>query len=208
MSLPDSAHTNREFADDEEVLLARLRSGDGEAFEELVCSHIGRMLSVVRRLVGNDEDASDAVQDAFLSAFKAIGNFDGNARLGTWLHRIAVNAALMKLRSTRSRREKSIEDLLPAFLEDGHQSNPCPRWSDAAETMLVRQEARAHIQECICRLPEDFRDVLLLRDIEEFSTDETAELLGISVAVVKTRLHRARQALRTLLEPYVVGDKS
>ena len=208
MTDPDTTHMRLKTVDDEAGLLARLRNGDEEAYEELVCKYIGRILSVVRRLVGHEEDANDAVQEAFLAAFKAIDRFDGKSRLGTWLHRIAVNAALMKLRSKRSRREQSIEELLPAFLGDGHQSSPCQRWSETAESVLARQEARAHIQECVRRLPEDFRDVLLLRDIEELSNDETAELLGISLVVLKTRLHRARQALRTLLEPYVEGAAS
>lgn len=204
----DSKKFDLRVRDHDIELLARLRLGDAAAFEELVQDNIGRMLSVVLRFVENQEDAHDIVQEAFLSAFKAIGKFDGNSRISTWLHRIAVNAALMRLRSKKSKKEQSIDDLLPAFENDGHQSNPCPRWSESAESVMARKEARSHIQECISRLPADYREVLQLRDIEEFSSEEAAELLGITVSAVKTRLHRARQALRTLLEPYVMGDKS
>src|SRR5262245_52807905 len=112
----------------ETTLVERLRRGDGPAFEELLRTHSGRLLAVTRRLLSNDEDARDAVQDAFLSAFRSIDRFDGQASLGTWLHRIAVNAALTKLRTRRRHPEKRIEDLLPAFQDDGHLARPVREW--------------------------------------------------------------------------------
>ena len=112
-------------ADPEVDLVARLRAGDDDAFETLVRRHGGRMLAVARRYLG-EEDARDAVQEAFLSAFKAIDRFDGRARLGTWLHRIVVNSALMRLRRPSMQREESLEPLLPRFLEDGHRADPGP----------------------------------------------------------------------------------
>jgi RNA polymerase sigma-70 factor (ECF subfamily) len=186
-------------------LVERLRRGDGRAFEEMLRAHTGRLLAVTRRLLGNEEDARDAVQDAFLSAFRSIDRFDGEAALGTWLHRIAVNAALTKLRTRRRHPEKPIEDFLPTFLEDGHQASPSPEWPDPSAALQrheTRQSVRRHIEE----LPEDYRTVLLLRDIEGMDTEETARLLGLTPGAVKTRLHRARQALRTLLEPEFCGD--
>jgi RNA polymerase sigma-70 factor (ECF subfamily) len=191
----------------ETALVERLRRGDGVAFEELLRAHSGRLLAVARRLLGNEEDARDAVQDAFLSAFRSIDRFDGQAALGTWLHRIAVNAALTKLRSRRRHPEKPIEELLPTFLEDGHQARPSRDWPDPSAALQqdeTRQSVRRHIDE----LPEDHRTVLLLRDIEGIDTEETARLLGITPGAVKTRLHRARQALRALLEPEFCGDGS
>ncbi len=189
------------------ALVERLRRGDGRAFEELLRAHTGRLLAVARRLVGNEEDARDVVQDAFLSAFRSIDRFDGHSGLGTWLHRIAVNGALTKLRSRRRRPERPIEDLLPTFLEDGHAARPARDWPEPF-VALQREETRAAVRRHIQELPDDYRTVLVLRDIEGLDTDETARLLGLTPGAVKTRLHRARQALRTLLEPEFCGDGS
>ena len=191
---------------DEAALLTRMRAGDDGAFETCVRTYCGPMLLVARRILRNEEDANDAVQDAFLSAFKGISQFKGQAQLGTWLHRIAVNAALMKLRSQRRKPEVSISDLLPRFHEDGHAAEPTAPWPNAAERALERKETRAFVRSAIDQLPENYRTVLLLRDIEELDTQETARQLSVSEAVVKTRLHRARQALRTLLDPHFRGD--
>jgi RNA polymerase sigma-70 factor, ECF subfamily len=188
------------------MLLAGLRAGDEAAFEQLVCAHSGRMLAVARRLLRHEEDALDAVQEAFLSAFRALGGFAGNARLSTWLHRIVVNAALMKLRTRECKPEEPLDELLPKFLEDGHHAQPVMLWKETAEVALQRQETRALVRECIDRLPDTYRTVLVLRDIEEFDTEETAQLLRLSQSAVKIRLHRARLALRTLLNPHFQQD--
>jgi len=178
-------------------LVARLKQGDAAAFEELVRAHAPPMLAVCRRLLKNHEqDAQDAVQDAFVSVFKSIGSFEGSARLSTWLHRIAVNAALMKLRSKRRRPEKGIEDLLPRFQEDGHYLEPPAPWDDRVEAA----ETRAIVREAIDELPDNYRTALLLRDIEQLSNEQAAEILGITPNAVKIRVHRAHQALRTLLD--------
>jgi len=189
---------------DESSLVGRLKSGEEAAFEELVRSQGGRMLAVARRFLP-EEDARDAVQDAFLSATRAIHQFEGQARLSTWLHRIVVNAALMKIRTRKRRPEESIEDLLPRFLEDGHMEQPAAPWKESADSLLERQEVRETVRGAIQQLPETYRAVLLLRDVEERDTQETAELLGISPTNVKVRLHRARQALRSLLAPQFEG---
>jgi RNA polymerase sigma-70 factor (ECF subfamily) len=192
---------------DESRLVARIRAGDERAFEVLVREHSGALLATARRLLGCAEDAADAVQDAFLSAFRSIHAFEGHARLGTWLHRIVVNHALMRLRSRKRRPAVRIEDVLPTFDETGHHTRPIRRWRDAGDDRLVRDETRAQVRACIDRLPDAYRTVLLLRDIEGLDTDQAAEILGTNNAVVKTRLHRARQALRTLLEPvFAEGD--
>ena len=188
---------------DEAAFLAALRAGDDRAYEELVRSHGGRMLAVSRRFLRSEDDARDAVQDAFLNAFRSIDHFEGNARLSTWLHRIVVNAALMKLRTRRRRPEHSIEELLPGFLEDGHLAEPASEWQKLPEDRASRAEIRELVLTKIHELPEGYRNVLLLRDIEELDTRETSEALAVSSGAVKTRLHRARQALRTLLEPHL-----
>jgi RNA polymerase sigma-70 factor (ECF subfamily) len=178
-------------------LVSRLQRGDAAAFEKLVRSHSPRLLAVARRFLSNEHDAQDALQDAFIRAFRAIGSFEERAQLHTWLHRIVVNSALMKLRERRRKPEESIEDLLPTFQADGHQTSDSRDWSDA---VLERKESARVVREAIARLPEQHRTVLMLRDLEERDTAETAALLGTSSNVIKVRLHRARQALRTLLD--------
>lgn len=192
----------------ETELVAQLQAGSDSAFEVVVRTYGGRMLAVARRMLGSDEDAQDAVQEAFLSALKAIGQFEQQSKLGTWLHRIVVNVALMKLRSRRRKPEALIDDLLPKFLDDGHQAQPAVDWRDTADVALMKSETRALVRQCIQQLPEIYRTVLVLRGIEELDTDESAQMLGVTVAVVKTRLHRARLALRTLLDQHFRGDNA
>jgi RNA polymerase sigma-70 factor (ECF subfamily) len=188
--------------DDEATLIAQLRAGEEAAFEQVVRLYGGRLLAVARRIVGSDEDARDVVQDAFLNAFKSLDRFEGNAKLSTWLHRIAVNAALMKLRTRRRKPEQSIETLLPAFLDDGHHEERFKSWDEPIDKIMERKEARDLVRRQIDALPESYRTVLVLRDIEGLDTEETANMLGLSVNATKIRLHRARQALRSLLAPH------
>ena len=161
------------------------------------------MLAVARRLLRDEQEAQDAVQDAFLSAFKKIDTFDGRSRLSTWLHRIAVNAALMRLRRRARLGERSIEDLLPRFKDDGHRLSVGPPWQPTPDVLAQTDEMRRLVHESIAKLPEDYRNVILLRDIEELGTQQAADVLGIRPGAVKTRLHRARLALRELLDPHV-----
>ena len=186
--------------EDEAKLVAALQRGEADAYERLVRDNTGRLLAVARRYLRSEEDARDAVQDAFVSAFKAIDRFEGGSRLSTWLHRIVVNASLMKLRTRRRKPEESIEDQLPGFLEDGHLAEPTPGWRARADDLLETGEDRRAVREAIEALPDSHRTVLLLRDIEGFDTERTAQELGIKPGAVKTRLHRARLALREQLE--------
>ena len=186
---------------DEATLLTGLRAGDEDAYETLLRAYSGRMLAVARRFMGSEEDARDAVQEAFVSAFKAMDRFEGDSRISTWLHRIVVNACLMKLRTRRRKPEESIDDLLPRFAENGHLEVSGTGW-EGADALIEHRQTRELVRGAIERLPESYRTVLLLRDIEEFDTEQTAEALGLTKAAVKTRLHRARQALRQLLEEH------
>ncbi|MCC6678022.1 MAG: sigma-70 family RNA polymerase sigma factor [Phycisphaerales bacterium] len=188
---------------DESALLARLRAGEDAAFEVFVREYSPRCLAVARRFFPSDDDAQDALQDAFLSAFKALGKFEGGSKLSTWLHRILVNACLMKLRSRKARPERSIEEFQPAFKEDGHHRDRVEEWR--GNERLESDEARRMVRAAIEQLPESFRTVLVLRDIEGLDTEAAARELGLSESAVKTRLHRARLALRTLLDPYMCG---
>jgi len=184
---------------DEPTLVAGLRAGEEWAFEALVRLFGARLLAVARRIVANDEDARDVVQSAYLSAFRALDRFEGSAQLSTWLHRIVVNTALMRLRSRRRRPEESIEPLLPAFQHDGHHVERFSAWTASAEELLERKETRRTVRAYIDRLPEHYRTVLMLRDIEGLSTQEVADILTTTPTAVKVRLHRARQALFALL---------
>lgn len=184
---------------DEALLVTRLRGGDERAFEDVVRTFGGRLLAVALRFVRNNEDAQDILQSAYLSAFRALDRFEGNCQLSTWLHRIVVNTALMKLRSKKRRPEESIEDLLPAFQEDGHHVEQFSDWNIPADELLERRETCATVRACIDQLPDNYRAVLMLRDIEEQSTQQVASALSMTPTAVKVRLHRARQALSTLL---------
>jgi RNA polymerase sigma-70 factor (ECF subfamily) len=184
---------------DESALLAGLRARDEQAFETMVRTYGGRLLAVARRLVRDEADAQDVVQTAYLSAFRAVDQFEGAAQISSWLHRIVVNTALMKLRSRRRKPEESIEPLLPSFLADDHHVEQFSDWSAPADVLLERKETRAIVRASIDQLPESYRNVLILRDIEELSTQEVADALGLTTTAVKVRLHRGRQALSTLL---------
>lgn len=188
----------------EAELLLRLKAGENAAYDELLRHAGGRMLAVARRMLRREQDAEDAVQEALVSAMNAINRFDGQSLLTTWLHRITVNACLMKLRSRRRRPERTIGEFLPEFFEDGHAKTPARPWISFQEHDKESTEIRELIHAKIDELPEDYREVLILRDVGGLDTDATARATGLTHACVKTRLHRARQALRTLLEPHFV----
>ncbi len=186
---------------DDADFLGRLRAGDAAAFETMVRATTARLLATARRFLRDDGAARDAVQESFLQAFRALPGFEGSAALGTWLHSILVRNCLMKLRRDRAHpTEQILDGMLPSFARDGHRRNVGPAWRSAPEAAITDEE-RQLVHERIGRLPEDFRNVILLRDIEELDTRQVAALLEVSESVVKTRLHRAHQALRELLDP-------
>lgn len=194
-------------ASNEERLVGELRDGNRASFEHLVRTHGGRMLAVARRITRDEEDATDAVQDAFLNAFRSIDTFEERSSLETWLHRIVVNSALMKIRTQQRRPEISIEELLPDYDSDGLRLEPETELV-SIETVLEQGETRDFVHSAINKLPDNYRNLLLLRDIEEYNTRETAELLEITPGAVKTGLHRARAALKSLLDPIMCGENS
>lgn len=207
-TMPIGSREPTEVLAQDAALLARLKAGEERAFDDLVRLAGGRMLAVARRMLNREDDAQDAVQEAFLSAFKSLPSFDGRSQLTTWLHRITVNCCLMKLRGQRRRPETSIDEFLPHFLPDGHQTNPSSAWNLEAGAGIEQAEVRDLVRAKINQLPDPYRVVIMLRDIEELSTEETAEALGMTVNAVKTRLHRARQALRALLDPHFQSKES
>jgi len=187
----------------ESELIHRLRAGDDAAYELLVREHGGRMRATARRFFPCAQDADDAVQEAFISAFQSIDHFEASSRLSTWLHRIVVNACLMKIRSRRRQETTSPDDHLPQFASDGHHARSVPAWT-CPVARFFETETREQVRRAIDEMPDAYREVLLLRDIEEFDTEETARLLNTTVSNVKTRLHRARKVLRAHLESILV----
>lgn len=190
---------------DQSQLVEALRRGDDAAYEQVVNEYAGRLLAVARRMLRNEDEAQDAVQEAFLSAFRSIDRFKEESRLSTWLHRILVNAALMRIRARKRRPTRSMEELLPKFDERGHVRHAAGSWSAPPDRGSLDEETRAAVYDAMAELPEDYRNVLLLRDIEELSTREAAEVLATTEGAVKIRLHRARQALRELLDSHFRG---
>jgi len=203
--MPTGAFQGTETSQDEALLLGGLRAGEPWAHERFVRAHAGRVKALAERYLRNEEDANDVVQETFLAAFKALGKFEGKCQLATWLHRIAVNAALMRLRAKEVRGERQaeveLEEHLPRFVGLGvHERSP-RAFAEPPEDEVMRGEICVFVRACIERLPAMYRTALLLRDIEQLENDEVAERLGISVNAAKIRVHRARQALRKLLEP-------
>ena len=184
------------------IFVDRLRSKDPEAFEEMVRKFGSRLFATARRYLRSEADALDVLQDTFLCAFRSMGTFKGNSQLSTWLHRILINSALMHLRANKHRPDDlqvDIDQLLPHFDGRGHWVHE-PAWTASVQKTLEVADTRSVVRRCIDRLPETYRVVLILGDIDELDTTETASLLGLTEANVKVRLHRARQALKAVLE--------
>ena len=188
--------------------MKELSQGDPSAFEFVIREYGGYLLSVARRYLNNPDDAEDAVQESYLQLFKNISSFRGDSSLKSWLHRITVNNALMKIRKDTKLNavfsEESFDfDSSDNFDENGKRlENPYALSNSviSADEVYSNTELQNKIQHHIMSLPEAYRSILLLRDIEGYSTAETAELLDISTASAKTGLHRARTKLKTLLE--------
>ena len=188
-------------------LLKAATSGDASAFDALVRPHLGLFLRVIERILGNEAESQDALQDALLAMYRELASFSGASAFSTWGYRVCANQALMYRRKRVRRREDGLEDLMPRFMDDGH---PIPgenlvELSEAAEALVMveRKELRERIQSGLESLSDDQRAVFVLRDLEGWDTDDIARRLGISRELVRQRLHRARLALRVLLADFV-----
>ncbi len=194
-----------EIKQDQE-LLERIRAGDKSACDDCVRVHSPGIYRLALRLMRNPADAEDVVQETFLSAFKGIDRFDGRSGLSTWLYRIAFNAAMMRLRRRRP------EFVLVDAADEPEEELPIPQamvdWGLLPEQELVRSEAREEMERAIGELPPKLRAVFVMRELEELSTEETAQALGLSEQAVKTRLHRARLLLRERLSSYFAAGAS
>lgn len=194
MDVPDAEPSD-------ETLAACAAAGDEPAFEEIVARYQGRVFRLASRLTGNDGDAADVLQDTFLHVYRGLGSFRGESRFGTWLYRIATNAALMQRRARARRPAESLEAFLPRFDANGlHVATPAElqvaaRSEELLDRQLLAEKARAGIE----RLPALYREAFVLRDLEEMPTVEVAQVLGLEPATVRQRVHRARLMLRGYL---------
>jgi RNA polymerase sigma-70 factor (ECF subfamily) len=188
----------------DEALAARAAAGDGHAFEEIVARYEARVFRLACRLT-SETDAPDVLQETFLQVYRHLPSFRGESQLGTWLYRIATNAALM-LRRTRARRPvESLDAFMPRFDERGiHAELPAQLQIAArADELIDRQVLADKARAGIARLPDLYRDAFVLRDLEEMSTTDVAQVLGVEPATVRQRVHRARLMLRGYLSELV-----
>jgi RNA polymerase sigma-70 factor (ECF subfamily) len=198
-------------APSDEELVQRARLRDVAAFEELIDRHEEKIYRLAMRFVRNESDAREVLQETFLSAWRNLESFQGKAQFASWLYRVAVNASLMLLRSQRRHPQVAVEDVTAEALGEaardaGAGAGPIlgvgDDWSKRPDEQLQSAELRRHIQAAVDGLPESQRAVFLLRDVDGLSTEETGDLLGVTVPTVKTRLHRARLALREAISRY------
>ena len=177
--------------------MEKARAGDAQAFTELVNHYERKIYRLAKHITQNDEDAEDVLQEAFLKAYEHLDGFKGDSKFYTWIVRIAVNEALMRLRKRKTDRSVPLDE--PVELGEESVAREIAVWEDNPEQQYSQEEWRRILDEAVESLKPDFRTVFVLRDIEELSTEETAETLGISVPAVKSRLLRARLALRERL---------
>ena len=186
-------------------LVQNLQAGEPAAFRRLVQLNSANVYNVALKLLGDEQEAEDVLQETFLSAFQAIDRFEGRSQLSSWLYRIASNASLMRLRKRKGMTTFSLDQPMgDAEQDDDRESPHLVDWSTVPDDQLLTAEAREEMDLAIAELPESLRSAFVLRDIQGLSGAETAEVLGISVQAVKNRLHRARLRLRDRLSTYFV----
>lgn len=182
---------------DEADLVAKAKAGDADAFTDLVNQYERRVFRMAKQITQNDEDAEDVLQETFLKAYSHLDGFQGNSKFYTWLVRIAVNEALMKLRKRRSDKTVPLDE--PIDTGEDVVAREVAVWEDNPEQRYSREEMADILNEAVQSLKPAYRTVFVLRDIEEMSIEETAEALGLSISAVKSRLLRARLQLREKL---------
>ncbi|HUM10771.1 MAG TPA: sigma-70 family RNA polymerase sigma factor [Myxococcaceae bacterium] len=195
--------TDTTVQDDDRTLLTRAQGGEMSAFEALVARHEDKVYGLALRMTRSEADAAEITQDTFLSAYQHLAEFRGEAAFGSWVHRIAANNALMRLRRQRVLDIVSDELAGPEFTDRGNLAEvPESDWSKRADDKVLDDELGRAIQVATDALPEGYREVFLLKDVEGLSYEEISEMVGISVPAVKSRLHRARLALREAIDAY------
>jgi len=191
----------------DQALIDKINAGDFQAFEALVNRYESKVYRLAMRMLRHQQDAEDALQESFLQVYRGLKSFEGRSNFSTWLFRLATNVCLMKIRhrGTEPTGMVPLEDFMPQH-EEGNQPS-LQEWPEKPEEILLTKESREKMMEALDQLPADYRAVFVLRDIEGFSNAEAGEALGISVAAVKSRLHRARIALRGMLAEYFEKGK-
>ena len=203
MSTPTPTEPKPPAVVTDEDLVARARTKDFAAFEELVDRYEDKIFRLAFRFVRNETEAKEIVQDTFLLVWRKLDTFKGDSQFGSWLYRVATNTALMRLRAQRRHPEISTEELPVDYLDNyGQLPAAGENWAKRPDDELQSDELRGRIQKAVDELPEIYRTVFIIRDVEGLSTEETAEVLEISIPTVKTRLHRARLALRDSITRY------
>lgn len=187
---------NMTVRDDDRELVESLRRAEPGAVEALVDRYAGWIYRVAARVLGDRRDAEEVTQDVLMTVVRKIGTFKGESKLSSWLYRIAANAAYERARGRGRRTEVSLEAVLPVFDAEGRHVHPVVDWSREWEDPAVAGEMREVLERAISELPEDYRVVLVLRDVEGVSNEEVARALGLTVAAVNSRLHRARLFVR------------
>jgi len=185
----------------EEEFIPRLCSGEESAYIFLMRKYGRRMFAIAKRYTNSDEDAKDCVQQTYIQVFSNIHKFEKRSSLWTWMRRILINISIKTLQSKHRSQEISITDLQPDIDSEGLRHEPNWQFKEPIDAIILRKENIEIIRNAIDRLPQDYRLVLMLRDIEGYSTEEVADILEISISASKTRLHRARAALKKQLEP-------
>ena len=175
-------------------LVRRAKGGDEAAFNELVERHQDRVYRHAERMLGNPQDAEEVLQDTFLQAYRHLGSFEERSRFSTWIYRIATNESLMRLRRSSRRREVQLEEAPSGEVE--RASEEVREFARSAIDHVMDREIREILAKALHELPSEYRVVFVLRDVDELSNAEVAEILGLSVPAVKSRLHRARLWLR------------
>ncbi len=189
--------------EEDRQLVSRAQAGDISAFEALVDTHRDKVYGLALRMSRSEADAAEITQDTFLSAYQHLKEFRGDAAFGSWVHRIAANNALMRLRHRRVVQAAEGELSGPEFTERGSLTEyPNRDWSRDAENRILDAELGRAIQEATDRLPEGYREVFLLKDVEGLSYEQIAEATGDSIPAIKSRLHRARLALREAIDQF------
>ena len=190
--------------DSDAALVDALRREDPEAPEQLVETFGDRVYRLALRITGSNEDAEEAAQDALWTAARKISTFKGESAFGSWLYRIAANAAYQKLRARKAKsREISMDDVVPTLDDDGRHFEPMADWSDRVDEQALQGELRRVLGDAIDGLPDDYRTALVLHDVEGLSKPDIAETLGISLPAVKSRVHRSRLFVRKQLAEYM-----
>ncbi|NIO16136.1 MAG: sigma-70 family RNA polymerase sigma factor [Deltaproteobacteria bacterium] len=188
---------------EDDRIIEGLKSRDEQAVMDLIDKYQGRIYNLAISILRNEGDAEEITQDVFMTVYQKIDSFKGDSAFFSWVYRICVNACLMRLRNRKRTDAVSIEDFMPVFTEEGRHASEIGDWSREVERRVLNRELGEVLRKFIAELSDKYRVVLVLSDVEGLSNEETANILGLSIPAVKSRLHRARLFLRERLDQYL-----